>query len=122
MILLAAIAASSLTPLLKECGAIPASHGACDSDIYKPVWRKIIADNGEITKVDMASTQPFAGGARATIYTYTAGTRFDPSQMSTLHFDCRGKYEVEGHGGSEDAPPRSVVGRVATIVCSKAGQ
>lgn len=106
-----------LTKLLNKCD--PEGHISCDSSFFKPVWRKVVSSNGEITKIDMAAIEPLRGGyVDVSIYTFVPGTMFDFNQLHNVRFDCRGSAMFEGEGGgSVGVPPRSVLGEVARIVC-----
>jgi len=109
-----------LTTLLPSCqigGAI-----SCNDDLYQKVWRKIEADNGEVTKVDMNSIEHFNNGTADVVkYTYVPNTMFDPNSLVRLKFDCHGHYmNLDGGSLLLDAPPRSVVGEVAAIACAGA--
>lgn len=106
-------------PLLTNCQV--GGPVSCNNDIYQPVWLRIIADNGETTKVDMNSIERLPGGGVSVItYSFAPGSRFDESRLQRLFFDCAGHYQ----GGnppteSGDAPPRSVAGRIARAMCGR---
>jgi hypothetical protein len=107
----------SLTVLLKDCKA--GVGAACNSDLFQPVWKRVMADNGESTKVDMNSIEALSGsGAIAIVYSYVPNTDYDPSHLSKLTFDCRGHFsELGATSVALDAPPRSIAGRIAALVC-----
>ncbi len=114
-----------LTAILKPCvpGDIPSQHHMCSSDLYKPVWQTLTSTNGEETKIDVKSIELVSGGqAEVTIYTSPPGAYFDSSAVRTLVFDCHGRYVDLNVGirSSFDAPPESVAGMVADIVCASA--
>lgn len=111
-----------LTKLLETCGPIPASHGMCSSDIYKPVWRSFENLVGEIIKVDTKSVNPMAGGgAIAWTYQFVPGTAFDTSRLHQYYFTCHGQYrDMEFRSPMDDAPPRAVIGVISDYVCSAA--
>jgi hypothetical protein len=107
-----------LTSLLSGCkvgGAV-----SCNEDLFLPVWLTITADSGEATKIDMNSILGGGkSGAAVVVYTYVPGTSFDPTRMETLHFDCAG-HVMEMNPWPPvvtDAPPNSVAGEIADIVC-----
>jgi len=121
---LAAIAvgetSEALSTLLSNCQI--GGRVSCDDDIYQKVWIKIEASDGEVTKVDMHSiSRSNLGSVEAITYTYVPNTRFDPSKLRRLLFDCEGHFmDVTNSSSQEmDAPPRSVVGQVAALVCGK---
>jgi hypothetical protein len=108
-----------LTKLLPECqvgGAI-----SCNDDLFQPVWKRLEAANGEAIKIDMNSIQHFNNGAvEVVVYTYVPNTVFDIARLKRLRFDCHGQFmELDG-GFVSDAPPRSVAGEIADIVCAGA--
>lgn len=112
--------ADDLTTLISHCDAN--SGLPCTEDLYQKVWRKIEADNGEVTKIDMRSIQRFNTGAvDVAIYTYVPNTLFDPSKLRRLTFDCAGHFMDSTGGFSEqmDAPPQSIAGQIASIVCAR---
>lgn len=112
----------TLTKLLEKCDPITASHGLCNHDIYKPVWRRFDNSVGEIFKVDVKSIVPASrGGATATVYVTSPGAPFDTSRLRGYYFNCRGQYnDIRSGVTMEDAPPRSMIGVIATYVCSDA--
>lgn len=110
----------NLTTLLPSCD--PANGATCNDDVFQKVWLKLVADNGEITKVDMNQTgRNNLGGAETLIYTYVANTPYDSSKMHRLIFDCHGRFEDISNGGSGliDVTPNSIIGHVAVLACSK---
>lgn len=109
------------TKLIETCDAIAISHGGC-GDLDKPVWSRFESVTGEVTKLDTASIQPGPnGGAFAIVYTYLPGTPFDARRVSQIYFSCHGQYvDTALSGIGIDAPPRSVIGTIATVACAKA--
>jgi|SRR5665213_9116 len=109
-----------LTTLIPSCQ----SGGAlsCSDDLYQKVWRRIEADNGEVTKIDMNSIEHFNNGTiDVAVYTYVPNTTFDPTRLRRLHFDCHGHFmDNDNMSAMMDAAPRSVAGEVAAIVCAGA--
>jgi hypothetical protein len=88
------------------------------SGIYQPRWKAIAADNGASFELDLNSiSHNNQGGADAVIYAVEGG--FNPANMRRLIFDCRGHYMDADSSTSEYAPPNSVIGQIATIVCNK---
>lgn len=111
----------ALATLLPHCD--PSGGLSCNDDIFQKVWLRLEADNGEVTKIDMNSLQrSTVGSVEAITYTYVPNTAFDQTKLRRLLFDCKGHFMDITNSNSEllDAPPRSVVGNVASIVCSHA--
>jgi hypothetical protein len=108
-----------LSKLIENCGAIAASHGMCDDDIYKPVWRRFESSIGEVVKVDTRRIEPMSGGgAIAWTYRYVPGTHFDATRLIRYYFTCSGQFRpLERQGVLMDAPPRSLFGEIAANVC-----
>jgi len=97
---------------------------SCNDDLFQPVWKRIEAANGEVTRIDMNSIQHLSGGTtNVTVYTGASHTMFDSSRLRMLWFDCRGHFRAfDGNAGQSDvldAPPRSIAGEIANIVCTK---
>jgi hypothetical protein len=93
-------------------------YGGPFDELCKPVWRKIEADNGEVTWVDVYSIS----GGWVTTYTGVPNDGINVNSLEKIFFDCRGHYEVWGDEGPSpmmDAPPRSIAGLTASIVCRK---
>jgi hypothetical protein len=107
-----------LTKLIDHCDPIAVSHGGC-GNLDKPVWRRFESATGEITKVDMTSIQPTTGGgALVTVYTFSPGSNFDINRLRQLNFTCRGQFvDIANMSYLQDAPPRSVAGRIASVIC-----
>ncbi len=111
-------AESNLTALIPTCDS--QSGTDCTQDIYQKVWIRLEADNGEVTKADMKSVQHYNNGAvDVAVYTYVPNTPFNPGKMKRLHFDCQGQFTDDSDGISAvmDAPPRSIAGQIAAVVC-----
>jgi hypothetical protein len=109
-----------LVKLLPNCQIGGAA--SCNDDLYQPVWKEIEADNGEVTKIDMNSIKHLSGGTTdVTIYTGVPHTMFDQARLKMLWFDCQGHFMAFDGGMGQspqlDAPPRSIAGRIAKIVC-----
>ena len=71
----------------------------------------------------MNSIQHLAGGTiNVTVYTGAPHTMFDSTRLKMLWFDCQGHFRAfDGNFGQSeelDAPPRSVAGEIANIVCA----
>lgn len=114
------LASAALAPLLAHCDPIAASHGACDSDIYKAVWQRFDSDTGQIFRADIASITPT--GQRQGwlyVYSYAPGENFDPSKMTRIYLNCHGSYSDMDRAPFRmmSAPPRSVIGKIASIAC-----
>jgi hypothetical protein len=108
-----------LSTLIPSC--VPGGRISCTDDLYQKVWIRLEADNGEVTKVDTRSIDHVStGAAEVVVYTYVPNTRFDPSRLRRLFFDCAGQFrdETEGFSRVMDAPPQSIAGRVAAIACA----
>src|SRR5262249_34379941 len=61
----------------------------CDEDVFRKVWLRIVADNGESTRVDMNSIEhTTAGTTIVAVYTSPPNTMFDPTRLRSLRFDC----------------------------------
>ena len=108
-----------LTKLLQTCAT--GASISCNADIFQKVWLQIEAENGEVTEIDMNSiTRANGNTATAAVYTSVPNTIFDPTRVRLLVFDCAGRY-MDGTTFPpvmHDAPPRSVAGAVAGVVCS----
>lgn len=93
--------------------------GGILGELCKPVWKRIEANNGEVTWIDMKAigdTLP----RRVYSYTSVPDTSIDPHALTLLLFDCQGHFESwssEGPSALMDAPPRSVAGEIAETVC-----
>ncbi len=108
-----------LSAVLMNCQ--PDGHIRCEDDLFQKKWLRLIAADGEITKVD-TNFRRSNGGTVAFVYSYpAAGRMFDPSRLRRLLFDCAGHYmDITGPAGPEmDAPPLSIAGRIATMACAK---
>lgn len=113
-----------LIKLLPDCQVGGAM--SCNDDLFQPVWKTVEADNGAVTRIDMNSIQHLSGGTtNVTVYTGIPHTMFDSTKLKMLWFDCQGHLvEFDGAGGQSpqlDAPPRSVAGEIARIVCTTPG-
>ncbi len=108
-----------LSKLIDHCDPIAVSHGGC-GNLDKPVWKRFESDTGEITKLDTASIEPAVPvGVIASIYTFSPGSNLDLKRLRRIHFTCRGQYEdLNSIGYLRDAPPRSVIGAVASTACA----
>jgi len=98
----------------------------CNDDFFQPVWKRIEADNGEVTRIDMNSIQHLADGTTdVTVYTGAPHTMFDSTRLKMLWFDCQGHFRAfdGSFGQSEelDTPPRSIAGEIANVVCINRG-
>ena len=92
-------------------------------EMCKKVWERIDAANGESTWIDVSLASP------SRVYAYTAvpvaGAPIDPRGMRILDFDCVGHFQILANAGDfsgeisqwMDAPPRSVAGRIAAMIC-----
>jgi hypothetical protein len=90
--------------------------------MYQKVWKQIDADTGEMTKIDMHSIQRDANGSvMVIVYTSVPNSEFDPTKLRRVIFDCSGHFEdvTDTPTSMMDAPPRSVIGSVSTIVCGQ---
>lgn len=91
----------------------------------KIVWKRFEADNGAVYVMDMNSIshmQTCAGCADATICTVD-NNQCIPPNMRAIRFDCRGHYlDIMSGGDLQMAPPRSVIGQMATAACVGAKQ
>jgi hypothetical protein len=72
----------------------------------------------------MNSIQHLGGGAtNVTVYTGAPHSMFDSTRLEMLWFDCQGHFRsFDGNMGQSDvldAPPRSISGEIANIVCTK---
>ncbi len=117
----AATGSEALSTLIPSC--VQGGGIDCTNDIYRKVWRRLEAENGLVTKVNTASIQHFnTGAAEVLVYTYVPDTRYDPSKLRRLFFDCAGQFrdQTEGFSPSMDAPPRSIAGRISAIACEGA--
>lgn len=88
-------------------------------ELCKPVWKRIEADNGEVTWIDMSSISQTLP-REVYVYTSVPNTAIDPDALTMLFFDCQGHFERwsdDGPSALMDAPPRSVAGEIAETVC-----
>jgi len=111
-----------LETLLPNCQA--SETKSCNDDFFQPVWKRIEADNGAVSRVDMNSIRHLPGGTtEVTVYTGAPHTMFDSTKLNMLWFDCRGSFRAFDGGMGQspqlDAPPRSIAGEIAHIVCTK---
>lgn len=93
--------------------------GGSLGELCKPVWKKIEADNGEVTWIDMHSVSPTLP-REVYVYTSVPNTSIDPDALTLLFFDCQGHFRSwssDGPSALMDAPPRSVAGEIAEAVC-----
>ena len=93
--------------------------GGILGELCKPVWRRIEADNGEVTWIDMRSISQTLP-REVYVYTSVPDTAIDPDALTMLFFDCQGHFERwsdDGPSALMDAPPRSVAGEIAETVC-----
>lgn len=119
LLLAAAAQQMHLSRLQPICGPIAASHQACGSDIFKPVWRRFESDTGELTFLDTNFIEPTGGeGGTIRIYVTPPGAVFDERRLAVIYITCRGQYSPIGDLASlSDAPPRSIMGLIATASC-----
>ncbi len=90
-------------------------------------WRMIEADNGAIYRIDLAAVGRFgANGADVLVYLDAGdgadfpGLGYNPNNLTRLYFDCRGHFADAWNPMIwQYAPPRSVAGRIAALVCPK---
>jgi hypothetical protein len=93
--------------------------GGILGELCKPVWKRIEADNGEVTWIDMRSISQTLP-REVYVYTSVPNTAIDPDALTMLFFDCQGHFERwsdDGPSALMDAPPRSVAGEIAETVC-----
>jgi hypothetical protein len=90
-------------------------------DAFLQVWKPIESDTGEVSYINMKSIERGAAGMQVWIYTSVPNTIFDIDKLRVLAFECKGHvmpFDDEGMTKWMDAPPRSVVGAIANIVCA----
>jgi hypothetical protein len=92
--------------------------GAIYGELCKPVWKRIEADNGEVTWIDMDLIRDIPPLHYVWVYTSVPNTAQNPNDMKMLMFDCQGHFQSTG-GPVMDAPPRSVAGEIAATICAK---
>lgn len=83
-------------------------------------WQTIEADNGAVLAVDMGSVVHGANGGAYVVAYAVEGELFDPNGMRAFNLDCAGHFTVMSPGAISPltyAPPRSVAGQVAALVC-----
>lgn len=89
-----------------------------NADFCRKVWKRIEWTTGEVSWVDMDSIRT----GRAYVVTGQDGAPLYESKISSLQFDCHGHFDGFNSDGSEiplqDAPPRSIAGEIAKIVCT----
>jgi hypothetical protein len=76
-------------------------------------WETVEADNGSIYKVDLGHIEVIGRGVRARLIK-DEGDEVLPYSVA---FDCGGHYYMSGLAW-QYAPPRSVIGRIATLSCA----
>ncbi len=109
--------ADALAKIFPTC-----EFGGALGELCKPVWKRIDADNGEVTWIDMQAigdTLPHM----VLVYTSAPNAPINPDALTTLLFDCEGHFQSWGDDGPSammDAPPRSVAGAIAAVVCKSA--
>ena len=82
--------------------------------------RTIEADNGTVYRFDMSLVRPAAspGGFEAMVHDSSQ----DSWEFTIMEFDCAGHFLIISMGEMSEwmyAPPRSVAGRIAEMVCRK---
>lgn len=90
------------------------------ADYMKAVrWQSLTAANGAVYKVDIAHIQRSELGAQISVYKDEGGD-FNPLLMTTLLFNCQGRYHDFANmgAGSQYAPPLSVAGQIQRIACA----
>ena len=112
----------TLTPLIPHCDERGST--SCNDDLFQPVWKRIDAENGLVVKIDMNSIERLnTGSVYVVIYSYIPNTRFDPTRLKKLVFDCQGEFSDTQLGvsaGMQMAPPRSLMGDISSIACNVA--
>jgi hypothetical protein len=82
-------------------------------------WQRIEADNGAASAIELNSVASWSTGEVYAIICALDGDVCPLSGMRRVLFDCRGHYTPIDFGGvSLQAPPRSVIGRLADIACT----
>ena len=111
-----------VTALIPNCS--PNGGVSCNDDVFQKVWLQIEANTGEVTKVDMISIHHATNGSALLVaYTSVPNTMFDPNKLQQYIFDCRGHFQPVDNSSTQqpqDAPPRSVAGKMAAIACAGA--
>jgi hypothetical protein len=95
--------------------------GGALGELCKTVWKRIEADNGEVTWIDTRASGDTLP-REVWVYTGVPNASINPDALTTLFFDCQGHFENWGGDGPSDwmdAPPRSVAGEIAATVCSQ---
>ena len=102
-----------LETLLPNC---PVGGGlSCNDDRFQKVWKRVVSNTGEVTMIDMNSITHLENGT-----TNVSAWRSGDLGTTLLWFDCRGHMRTFlGMDASPvmNAPPRSVGGVIAKIVC-----
>lgn len=86
------------------------------------LWKTVDGTTGALAKIDLNSIRHgIKGNAMAVVAEFPSGAA-GPQTMSQLLFDCHGQYAsiLDGFRISYPAPPRSVMGVIASIACSGA--
>jgi len=112
----AELATAAIGMLLSICPAHPQSGSQGN-------WQTIEADNGAIYKVDMNSISHNRNGTADMLVYFDEGSRYIPTNLRRLWFDCQGRYRdlsPPGIGPTQYAPPRSIAGRLSEIACAGA--
>lgn len=82
-------------------------------------WQRVEADNGSAFALDLNSLARFSDGGVLIIVCNLDNDICPIQNQSRFKFDCRGHYiDVDRRGPLQSAPPRSVAGKMAEIVCS----
>ena len=82
--------------------------------------RTIEADNGTVYSFDMNNLYPSGNGG---VYAKVHDSSQDSWESTMMEFDCAGHFLIISQMGEMSewmyAPPRSVAGRIAEMVCRK---
>ena len=109
-------------------GLPPAQQKICQdydkkNGVYKPKWQSLEAADGSVFRIDLNSIALRSTGAvDATVYA-VQGEAYDPRNLRRYMFDCQGHYmdlDAMQLTAPVYAPPRSVAGQIADIVCADA--
>ena len=97
----------------KICANLDKKNG-----VYKSNWRRIEANNGAAFALDVNSIHHSINGNADVVMCIIDNDTCIPPNMRRWLFDCHGHYmDIDGGGGMQMAPPRSVAGATAAIAC-----
>lgn len=116
---------SQLASMIDHCDEQAASHGGCNSSLYRPVWKRFATTVGDIIAFDTTSVRSeWQGAATALTYRYVAGSDFDQTKIKQYYFTCEDLqyHEANVSGTLVTAAKGSAAAKMSDAVCSIAKQ